>query len=563
MQTGWMIEQFYQLAKALELLHNDRKFILSKRTDSNQYARHGDIKPGNFLYFGDNNGLGSKLVLADFSLGRLHGEAGESLQPRNVPYTVTYAAPEYELVGGRLSPRSDIFSLGCVLLEHLVWLFQGHSAVEAFTDGRMALDQYGFESVTFWTVSGSDRTSAKIKDKVSEQLTTLKSHDDCVEVIGEILEVIEKRMLQPRQEDRCSSQDLVRELGNIRHRWTRRDSSYGIRAWKYRAIPDHDISESTSGDSDRDSVNNPGYAKSLFSTTFAAPSVTSIGSRWGDIRSAKAEMVAFFLADAELQPLFVAAIEDPSIGGDRLERNFRRLLVDYSTDILATTDIKRIHQDVAKLLRSEGLFISQEVRRNFDPFPVETSGISSVSLMKIEHDGEPFEKGGPMMDRFLGSDDASPEPSVEPRPELDGIRGFDKASAEPDNDEASILPALDEIKEFLSTGTHMNNLRTGLRNFVTPKVKQPEEQSVAKSDVERPSESETTRIVSEPESSVQRIPFTTFPRSLPDLVDYLFDFLALPFWEPPVPPGKGRVRWKCARIFLSKSMFSSTDSHLM
>lgn len=236
-QTGWMIEQFYHLAKALQCLHNDRQFILSNRTDSNRYGRHGDIKPSNFLFFCDNSGPGFKLVLADFGLGRLHSKASKSMQPQDVPKTATYAAPEYDIEGGLLSPRSDIFSLGCVWLEHMVWLFEGYSAVEAFTEGRSEPGYYGFVSDTFWKVSDLDRTSAKIKDKVSERLTTLKNRDDCVEVIGEILELIEKEMLRPKSDDRCTSQDLVRKLDKIRTNWKRRDSKYGERAWKKSRSP--------------------------------------------------------------------------------------------------------------------------------------------------------------------------------------------------------------------------------------------------------------------------------------------------------------------------------------
>ncbi|KAH6856099.1 kinase-like domain-containing protein [Chaetomium sp. MPI-CAGE-AT-0009] len=231
-QTTWMIEQFYHLAKAIQCLHNDRQSILSKRTDSNRYGRHGDIKPSNFLFFCASSGPGFKLVLADFGLGRLHSKATKSHQPPDVPKTVTYAAPEYDLEGGLLSPRSDIFSLGCVWLEHMVWLFQGYDAVQTFTNDRMTKDSYGFVSDIFWKVSESDRTSAEVKDKVMEQLETLKNHDDCVEVIGEILEVIETKMLQPKQQDRCTSQDLVHELERIRHIWERRDSFYEKRTWK-------------------------------------------------------------------------------------------------------------------------------------------------------------------------------------------------------------------------------------------------------------------------------------------------------------------------------------------
>ncbi|EAQ87607.1 hypothetical protein CHGG_04226 [Chaetomium globosum CBS 148.51] len=217
-QISWTIDQFYHLAKALQCLHNDRQVNLSQRTDSNRYGRHGDIKPGNFLFFRDSDGVGVNLVLADFGLGRLHSKASKSKQSPNVPKTATYAAPEYDIDGGRLSPRSDIFSLGCVLLEHMVWFFHGHSAVEAFTDERMAVDHYGFESDTFWKASDPDGKSAEIKDTVSKRLAALKKRDDCVEAIGEILEVIEKKMLQARPADRCTSLNLVLN-------WTRSDAT--------------------------------------------------------------------------------------------------------------------------------------------------------------------------------------------------------------------------------------------------------------------------------------------------------------------------------------------------
>ena len=61
-------------------------------------------------------------------------------------------------------------------------------------------------------------------------------------------------------------------------------------------------------------------------------------------------------------------------------------------------------------------------------------------------------------------------------------------------------------------------------------------------------EPEPPQAASEPRPPVQGAPLNTSPlTSFPDFVDYLLDFLALPCWEPPVPPGKGRVRWKCVR----------------
>ncbi|KAH7186959.1 hypothetical protein DER44DRAFT_801137 [Fusarium oxysporum] len=54
---------------------------------------------------------------------------------------------------------------------------------------------------------------------------------------------------------------------------------------------------------------------------------------------------------------------------------------------------------------------------------------------------------------------------------------------------------------------------------------------------------ETPRTSVEPSFSVRRALIEAFPVSLPDFVNYVLDFL--PSWESPVPPGKGRVRWKC------------------
>jgi hypothetical protein len=282
-----------------------------------------------------------------------------------------------------------------------------------------------------------------------------------------------------------------------------------------------------------------------------------------EVGSAKAEMVTFFLADAELRPLFVAAIKDPAIGGDRLERNFRRLLTEYSTEVLAIANVK-IYRETAKLLRYNASFISERVRRHFEP---QAPRSSPASMMEMEGQDEAIGKRQ-VLDKYIksqlrghgsGSDDAGPEVAVETQPELEQGEPdrLSEASSGRDSDEASIMTALNEVKEFLSSGDPISHLRTGLRNFVTPKLKEPEEQSAAKLDAMHSIEPETSpetspetppkasQIALEPNSSAQGVPVEGFATSLPDFVDYLFGFLPLPSWEPPVPPGKGRVRWKC------------------
>jgi serine/threonine protein kinase/tetratricopeptide (TPR) repeat protein len=71
---------------------------------------HGDIKPSNVLI--DQTG---RVRLVDFGLARTMTEGGASEQEVALG-TIAYASPE-QLQGGRLSPASDLFSLGIILYQ--------------------------------------------------------------------------------------------------------------------------------------------------------------------------------------------------------------------------------------------------------------------------------------------------------------------------------------------------------------------------------------------------------------------------------------------------------------
>lgn len=229
---GWIIDQFYYLAKALQCVHNDRQHILSGRTDSNRYGRHGDIKPENILLFRDGSGeqgpgLGLRIVLADFGLGRLHSKESRSKQiPRNIKKTETYAGPEWDL--STISPKSDIFSLGCVFMEFIVWFFKKFNGVERFQEVREEERDFRhprFMMDRFWKFP--DQETAVLKDCVRKEFEELKDRDDCVEAVGDILEIIESHMLHIDKDQRYDSQTLVDNLESIRRRWKSQDSLYG------------------------------------------------------------------------------------------------------------------------------------------------------------------------------------------------------------------------------------------------------------------------------------------------------------------------------------------------
>jgi len=74
---------------------------------------HRDIKPGNILIGGDGH-----VKLADFGIARMLGDAtGHTLTGTTVG-TAAYLAPE-QVRGEPVSPASDVYSLGLVLLEAL------------------------------------------------------------------------------------------------------------------------------------------------------------------------------------------------------------------------------------------------------------------------------------------------------------------------------------------------------------------------------------------------------------------------------------------------------------
>ncbi|RBR11624.1 hypothetical protein FVER53590_14177 [Fusarium verticillioides] len=116
----WIISQFTGLCSVLNDLHKIN-------------CRHGDLKPDNILWYRDKDGLGT-LKIADLGLAAFHIKTTgdrRGIQTMTPTGTARYEPPETaENKTGERSRMYDIWSMGCIMLELLIWLTQGIDAVD-------------------------------------------------------------------------------------------------------------------------------------------------------------------------------------------------------------------------------------------------------------------------------------------------------------------------------------------------------------------------------------------------------------------------------------------------
>jgi serine/threonine protein kinase len=133
----WLLQQLRGLTKALEYLHYGNESIKA-------CGRHGDVKPQNILWYGavdqDESKYG-KLVIADLGLSEFRYSTAtpsyskacpcDAVSPSRKRADRQYAPPEIE-VAMQMSSASDIWGLGCVFLEIVVWLVDGAESRNSF-----------------------------------------------------------------------------------------------------------------------------------------------------------------------------------------------------------------------------------------------------------------------------------------------------------------------------------------------------------------------------------------------------------------------------------------------
>jgi serine/threonine protein kinase len=200
--TLWSLQQMLGLASALEALHQLN-------------CRHGDLKPENILHFKEGQEEGT-LKIADLGVSKVH-EKGTALRVDGTferATTPSYEPPEVILIQD--TPRSrkyDMWSMGCILLEFVIWLLTDYELIEAFNLARAgSVAGSALEAHFYKIVNGQP----EIHPIVLEVIEGLRKHPRYVGTALEALvELICGHLLLVKVEPRYTAEELRKELEEI------------------------------------------------------------------------------------------------------------------------------------------------------------------------------------------------------------------------------------------------------------------------------------------------------------------------------------------------------------
>lgn len=180
-----IVRQLLGLADALHALHNYK--------GEGSY-RHGDLKPENILIFEDATTSGTWKI-ADMGLAKRHVAATEVRGPTSTRYgTPSYEPPEVQTMP--LVARSrlyDIWSMGCITLELVIWLLYGDETLVAFNNSMKTSSKH---ANPYWIFNHGDRV-ARIHPNVADVMNHIREDPECqgLTAIGDLLGLVETKLL--------------------------------------------------------------------------------------------------------------------------------------------------------------------------------------------------------------------------------------------------------------------------------------------------------------------------------------------------------------------------------
>ncbi|KAK9419821.1 putative HET-domain-containing protein [Seiridium unicorne] len=198
-----MVTQLKGLVDALVEFHNfkdNSEAMETMGTPSGARYRHGDLKPENILRFLSSGEVEHEinigtLRMADLGLAKYHPESTEFAQRSSeIHTTYRYQAPE--VMTAKNKPRSrryDIWSLGCIFLEFMIWLLYGSDQLEFFN--RQLNSVYSRESPYFLLENGN--STAKVHPVVKAAMNIIDEDQECKgsTAMKDLLRLVRDRLL--------------------------------------------------------------------------------------------------------------------------------------------------------------------------------------------------------------------------------------------------------------------------------------------------------------------------------------------------------------------------------
>lgn len=163
--------------------------------------RHGDLKPENLLWFTENGDR--RLTIADMGLAKRHSFA---TQERPKPTTtssatILYEAPEAKTSLGKKarSRQYDIWSMGCILTEWIIWILYGKTELKRFYNHMRGPNPEPHKWVPYYEITLTDEGArATLNPDVRRWLSHIKNtHPECQKdtAINAIIKLIEDKLL--------------------------------------------------------------------------------------------------------------------------------------------------------------------------------------------------------------------------------------------------------------------------------------------------------------------------------------------------------------------------------
>jgi serine/threonine protein kinase len=191
-----VVGQIYGLASALSAAHN-----LGVSDTIGASYRHGDLKPENILVFKDGGQIG-KLKIGDWGEAKYQGKITAIRAGRTTTRfgTKRYEAPEVEtgvkvmFLGQPKERRSrlgDVWAMGCITLEFIVWLLYGKNGLDRFN--------HDVTGDTFYVVcTDNGEKSAQVHPNAVAWMDRLAQEPACkigTTALGDLLEVVRNNLL--------------------------------------------------------------------------------------------------------------------------------------------------------------------------------------------------------------------------------------------------------------------------------------------------------------------------------------------------------------------------------